>query len=68
MTIHGKQDGFTKSDLLQVAKSMNIKKANEIIEEVISAVSRWPKMAREQGIPPSQITMIGKTHRLSLTD
>jgi hypothetical protein len=46
---------------------MNIKKANDIIEEVIGAVSRWPKIAREQGIPQSQITMIGKTHRLSLS-
>jgi serine/threonine-protein kinase HipA len=66
MTVNGKQDGFTKADLWQVAKSMNIKKANELIEEVISAVSRWPKIAKEQGIPQSQITMIGKTHRLSL--
>jgi serine/threonine-protein kinase HipA len=66
MTINGKQDGFTKSDFLQVARSMNIKKANEIIEEVIEAVSKWKQIAKEQGIPPSQIKMIEKTHRLLL--
>jgi serine/threonine-protein kinase HipA len=64
LSINGKRDGFTKSDLLQIAKSMNIKKANEIIEEVIDSVSRWSKIAEEQEIPKHQIEMIGKTHRL----
>jgi len=66
MTINGKQDGITKSDFLQVAKSMNIKKANEIIEEVIESVSQWNRIAKEQGIPSSQIKMIEKAHRLLL--
>jgi serine/threonine-protein kinase HipA len=66
MTINGKQDGFTKSDFLQVAKSMNIKKANEIIETVIESVSKWKQIADEHGIPPAQIKMIEKTHRLLL--
>jgi serine/threonine-protein kinase HipA len=66
MTINGKQDGFTKSDFLQVAKSMNIKKANEIIEEVIESVSQWNRMAQEHDIPPAQINMIKKAHRLLL--
>ncbi|MDR2622535.1 MAG: type II toxin-antitoxin system HipA family toxin [Dysgonamonadaceae bacterium] len=64
MTINGKQDGFTKSDFLQVAKSMNIKKANEIIEEVIESVSQWKRIAKEYDIPSSQIKMIEKGHRL----
>jgi serine/threonine-protein kinase HipA len=66
MTIKGKQDGFTKSDFLQIAKSMNIKKANEIVEEVIEAVSQWKRIAKEQDIPSSQIKMIEKAHRLLL--
>ncbi|GHT53360.1 toxin HipA [Bacteroidia bacterium] len=65
MSINGKQDGFTRADFLQVAKSMNIKKANEIIDEVIASVSQWKQIAREQGIPPAQIRMIGNVHRLS---
>ena len=66
MTINGKQADITKSDLLQVAKSMNIKKANEIIEEVIESVSQWSRIAGEQGIPSSQIKMIEKAHQLLL--
>ena len=66
MTINGKQDGFTKSDFLQVAKSMNIKKANEIIEEVTESVSQWNRIAKEQDIPSSQIKMIEKTHQILL--
>jgi serine/threonine-protein kinase HipA len=66
MTINGKQDGFTKSDFLQVAKAMNIKKPHEIIEEVVSSVSQWSKIAKEQGIPQLQIKKIKETHRLDI--
>jgi len=64
MTINGKQENITKFDLLQVAQSMNIKKANEIIEKVIESVSQWSRIAKEQDIPSSQIKMIEKTHQL----
>ena len=66
MTVNGKQDGITKSDLLQVAQSMNIKKASEIIEEVIESVSQWSRIAKEHDIPSSQIKMIEKVHQLLL--
>ncbi|GHT56379.1 toxin HipA [Bacteroidia bacterium] len=63
MAINGKRDGFTKADLLQVAKSMNIKKVNEIIEEVVHAVSQWGKFAKEAEIPQRQSAMIEHTLR-----
>ncbi len=43
---------------------MNIKKASEIIEGVISAVSGWNKIAQHCGIPQNQIKSIATTHRL----
>jgi serine/threonine-protein kinase HipA len=64
MTINGKQEEITRANLLHVAEAMNIKKANEIINEVVAAVSQWGRIAKEQGIPASQISMIGKTHLL----
>lgn len=66
MSVNGKRDYFTKSDLLQVAQSMHIKKAAEIIDEIISAVSQWPQIASESGVHESQIKNIAKTHRLKL--
>ncbi|GHT34087.1 toxin HipA [Bacteroidia bacterium] len=62
LSINGKRGGFTKDDLLHVAKSMNIKKPAEIIEEVINTVSQWRKIAAELEIPNETIIMIERTH------
>jgi len=64
MSVNGKRDKFTREDLLKVAQSMNIKKAEEIIEEIISSVSLWEQVAAESGIPESQTKSIAAAHRL----
>jgi len=64
MSINGKRDNFIKEDLLKIAQSMNIKKAPEIIEEVISSVTQWNKVAEECGVNRNQIKSIAATHRL----
>ncbi|MDR0830783.1 MAG: type II toxin-antitoxin system HipA family toxin [Prevotellaceae bacterium] len=66
MSLAGKRDNFTRKDLLQVAENMNIKKPNEKIDEVISAVAQWNVFAKEVNIPQKQIDYIAKTHRLDL--
>ncbi len=60
MTINGKRDGFTLEDFKACAKSVSMKRgrAEAIIEEVRSAVSRWGEYADEAGVPPSQRDMI----------
>ena len=60
MTINGKRDGFTLEDFKACAKSVSMKRgrAETIIEEVRSAVSRWGEYADEVGVPPSQRDMI----------
>lgn len=65
MSINGKRDGFTKEDLLTPARQFGIKHANRIIDEVAGSASRWPELARENGIPENTITRIARTHRLS---
>jgi serine/threonine-protein kinase HipA len=64
LSVNGKRDGFTLADLLQIAQAMNIKKANEIIEEVVEVVSTWKQVALEAGVPKHLTESIAKTHRL----
>lgn len=47
LSINGKRTGISKNDLLSVAKSMNIKKADRIINDIDTVVSRWPDFSDE---------------------
>lgn len=58
MSINGKWDGITRDDLLAVAKNVNIKQANDIINKVIDSISQWPKLAKEYDIPDKTIKAI----------
>lgn len=51
MSINGKFDGITRSDLLEIAKRNNIKEAAEIIDQISTAASGWESIAREYGVP-----------------
>ncbi len=68
MSINGKRDDFTKSDLLSLAKTGGMKesRANEMIEKVIRCVSRWPECAERAGVSKDQMRMIKSALRLSL--
>ncbi len=59
-SINGKYDNFTKDDLLDFAKKFGIKKANTILEEVVSAVNQWSKVATEVDVPKEKIQYINK--------
>ncbi len=65
-SINGKYDNFTKADLLDFAKTFGIKKANAILEEVVSAVNQWPKIAAEIDIPQEKIQYINKNLRTKI--
>lgn len=63
MSINNKWDHITREDLLQVAYEMNVKRAGKIIDQVVEAVSQWPKLAKEQSeIDPKVIDYIESTH------
>ncbi|MDA3838469.1 MAG: type II toxin-antitoxin system HipA family toxin [Candidatus Delongbacteria bacterium] len=47
LSINGKRQNITKSDLLEVAKQMNIKKAKNIIQQISSVVSNWNEYANK---------------------
>ncbi len=60
LTVNGKITGITKADLLLVAKEMNVKQANTIIDQVKEAVMKWPEFAKETGVTKTQIKAIQK--------
>lgn len=64
MSVNGKWDNITNQDLIDVAKNVNIKHPKQIIEQVQDAVSLWPKLALEYGIPTEIANQIAKTHQL----
>ena len=66
MSINNKWDDITREDLIQVAKNMNIKRYNEIIEQVVDAVSRWRKFATEYEIPKETIIQIEQSLQLNI--
>jgi serine/threonine-protein kinase HipA len=41
---------ISRNDLLQVAKKMNIKKADAIIDQVHAAVKKWNEFADETNV------------------
>lgn len=66
MRINGKQDNFTRDDLLSVADRYGIKNAKSIISSVYEAILQWPKFAEKAGVPQDMIRKVATTHRLDI--
>ena len=58
MSLNGKFDNITKTDLISFAKANNIKNALELINEVLDSVALWPELAKECGVPSTMIQHI----------
>lgn len=58
MSINGKFDNITRTDLLELASRNNIRNASQIIDEVCSASTRWSQIAKECGVPLAMIEQI----------
>lgn len=61
LSINGKRQNITRDDLLEVAKNMNIKKADTIINQVNAVVSRWNDFARQTNVNADLRDAITKT-------
>jgi serine/threonine-protein kinase HipA len=66
MSINGKRKDFSKKDLIKIAKDNMIKKPNEIIEEVVSAISKWKVKAKENEIATEKIKKIESNLKLNI--
>jgi serine/threonine-protein kinase HipA len=70
MSVNGKRDRFTRSDLLAAGRSAQLKRgrAEAIAEQVLMAVRDWPRFAADAGVPEEQGRVIQDSHRLSLLE
>ncbi|WP_010521001.1 type II toxin-antitoxin system HipA family toxin [Aquimarina agarivorans] len=50
LSVNGKRDNITKQDLLIVAKSMNIKKAVLLIQEINATIQNWKFYAKKVNV------------------
>ena len=66
MSINGKRKEINQQDLIKIADDNTIKKPEEIIEEVVSAISQWKTKAKEHGIPNEKIEKIESNLKLNI--
>ncbi|GHU63199.1 toxin HipA [Bacteroidia bacterium] len=64
LSLNNKRDRFTLDDLFSVAKNMNVKNGQEIIQEIMETVSHWELYAGEAGVEKKYIQQIKETLRL----
>lgn len=61
LSINGKRQHITRNDLLDVAKSMNIKKPVDIIDQIKNVVSKWNDFAKQTNVKDDLRDAINKT-------
>lgn len=61
LSINGKRSDFDKSDFLNMAQKMNIKKAGQIIEQIADTVSNWGFYADKVNVDKPLKNAITKT-------
>lgn len=66
MSVNGKFDGITRTDLLEFARRNNIKEAAEIIDMITETASRWPEIAKDCGVPQPMVDAIVPDMQLTL--
>lgn len=61
LSINGKRTGINRSDFLALAESVNIKKTDQVIEQVQSVINRWPEYAESANVRSELRNAIEKT-------
>jgi serine/threonine-protein kinase HipA len=61
LSVNGKRKDITRNDLLQVARKMNIKKADAIIDQVHAALVKWNEFANQTHVKKDLREAISKT-------
>ena len=65
MSLNGKRDQFTKQDLITIAESISLSKPETIINDVVTAVEKWPEFARQAGVKQEVMLDITKHLRIN---
>ena len=61
LSVNGKRKNISKHDLLTIAKSINIKKGNQIIDQIFAIVKNWPTYAEQTKVKPEKRDNITST-------
>ncbi len=61
LSVNGKRNKISENDLLAVAKSMNIKKAEPIINQIKDVIKKWPQYAGQTGVAAKKRDAITST-------
>lgn len=64
LSINGKRKNITRDDLLEVGKLMNIKRANDLVDEVKNSCVKWKFFADKAHVEPRLCDAIAATHIL----
>lgn len=67
MSLNGKREHFVRDDFYSFEKLSPLftkKKIDLILDEVVEHVSRWPILAKENGVPAALASVIEENHRL----
>ncbi len=64
MTVAGKDDHFTREDLLRVGDAFDVRQRGaSILDEVLDALTTWPGEAADVGLSKREIEMVGSSFR-----
>ncbi|MFH2051540.1 MAG: type II toxin-antitoxin system HipA family toxin [bacterium] len=63
LAMAGKREGILRADLLEVARTVGVKKPDRIIDEVGQAVADWPAWAERAHLPGAQMERIAAGFR-----
>lgn len=66
MSVNGKRKDITRTDMVELAKKMNIKKPGYIIDKIIEKVIDWSEYADKAKVSARQIKAIGKTFLVNI--
>lgn len=66
LSLNGKRDNFSRSDILSAIPNTLQKEANDIIGHVVEVVSQWPQYSENAGVFPEFSKIIQKNHILNL--
>jgi serine/threonine-protein kinase HipA len=68
MSLNSKRDNFTIDDFKACAKNVSMRRgrAEEIVDEVQTAVLQWKQFASKSGVPPDVADGISKTQRTGI--
>ena len=61
LSINGKRTNISRTDLLAIGKSINAKRAPEIIDEINDTVLQWKRFADEVGVKSTKRDNIART-------